>query len=373
VSSRLPLYIGGFLGPFGGGVVAVLIPELELAFDASQHAVAASITAYVIPFAALQLVSGTVGERLGRRRVVFVGYCAYAVTSLASAFAPDIASFLVCRAAAGASNAFLTPLLLAGLADLVPRDRLGRSLGLFAAIQTSAFALAPLCGGLAGEVNWRLAFVVPALVGLGLAFIPPPEAPRGDGLPRPTFGSLITPRVAALAASGLTAFMGVAGLGFLVSVWAADEFGLGAAARGTLLAVFGVTGMLAGPPAGLAVDRVGPAPIIAAGSAVSAAAVGGLGLAGSDLVLATLWGLAGVGSTVVWAGLNVLIVEAVPVNRAGATSLVGAFKFAGSAASPIVLLPIYDSSAHLAFGLAAALGLLTAALAAPVGREQVPV
>ena len=75
----LPFYIGGFLGPFGGGVVAVLVPQLRDAFDATTAGVAASIPAYLVPFAVLQLVSGTIGERLGRRRVVRTGYIVYAV------------------------------------------------------------------------------------------------------------------------------------------------------------------------------------------------------------------------------------------------------------------------------------------------------
>lgn len=370
MAPRLPLYIGGFLGPFGGGVLAVLIPELEAAFDVSERAVAAAIPAYVIPFAAFQLISGTVGERLGRRRVVGVGYAAYAIASLAAAFSPDITTFLACRAAQGTANAFLTPLLLAGLADLVPRERLGRSVGTFAAVQTAAFALSPLCGGLAGEINWRLAFVVPAAVGIALAFVPPPDGTRSDGMPRATFRALITPRVARLAAGAFAAFMGVAGIAFLVSVFAADELGAGAAARGMLIALFGVSGMIAAPLGGRGVDRLGPAPIIAAGAAISGAAVAGLGLAASDVALGALWALAGVGSALVWAGMNLLILEAVPGNRAGATSLVGAFKFAGSAASPLVLLPIYDSSAQLAFVLSGVLALLTGLLAAPLARAQ---
>ncbi len=78
----LPFYIGGFLGPFGGGVVAVLLPQLRDAFDATTAGVALSIPAYLVPFAALQLVSGTLGERLGRRRVVRTGYIAYALLSV---------------------------------------------------------------------------------------------------------------------------------------------------------------------------------------------------------------------------------------------------------------------------------------------------
>src|SRR6478672_7978568 len=93
----LPFYIGGFLGPFGGGVVAVLVPQLRIAFDASTAGVAASIPAYLVPFAVLQLVSGTIGERLGRRRVVRTGYIVYALACVAAALAPGIGAFIGAR------------------------------------------------------------------------------------------------------------------------------------------------------------------------------------------------------------------------------------------------------------------------------------
>src|SRR6185436_19160242 len=132
----LPLYIGGFLGPFGGGVVAVLVPQLRDACDATTAGVAATIPAYLVPFAALQLVSGTIGERLGRRRVVRTGYIVYAVLSVASALAPSLGVFLGVRALQGSANAFLTPLLLAGLADEVPPRQIGRAVGTWAAVRS---------------------------------------------------------------------------------------------------------------------------------------------------------------------------------------------------------------------------------------------
>src|SRR3954451_9984127 len=103
--STLPLYIGGFLGPFGGGVVAVPVPQLREAFDATTAGVALSIPAYLVPFAALQLISGTVGERLGRRRVVRTGYIAYALLSLAAVVVPNLGGFLLVRALQGCANA----------------------------------------------------------------------------------------------------------------------------------------------------------------------------------------------------------------------------------------------------------------------------
>src|SRR4051795_753651 len=176
--STVPLYIGGFLGPFGGGVVAVLVPQLRDAFDATTAGVAASIPAYLVPFAAFQLVSGTLGERLGRRRVVRTGYIAYALLSVLAAFVPTLGAFLLVRALQGCANAFLTPLLLAGLADEVPPGQIGRAVGTFAAVQTSAVALAPLGGGALGAVDWRLAFVSQSVVAGALATMPPADGRR---------------------------------------------------------------------------------------------------------------------------------------------------------------------------------------------------
>ena len=70
----LPLYTGGFLGPFGGAMLIALIPNVAEGLDTSLALVAGAITAYMVPFAALQLVSGTLASRLGPRRVVRAGY-----------------------------------------------------------------------------------------------------------------------------------------------------------------------------------------------------------------------------------------------------------------------------------------------------------
>ena len=259
----LPFYIGGFLGPFGGGVVAVLVPQLRDAFDATTAGVAASIPAYLVPFAALQLVSGTLGERLGRRRVVRTGYIVYAFLSVLAAFVPTLGAFLVVRALQGCANAFLTPLLLAGLADEVPPRQIGRAVGTFAAVQTSAVALAPLGGGALGALDWRLAFVSQAVVAVGLALMPPDDGTAREELP--SLRTVFTRRVGLLSAASFTGYAGITGVGFLVAVLAADEFGLGSVMRGVLLAGFGVAGILLGRAAGNWVDRYGRVPVACVG------------------------------------------------------------------------------------------------------------
>jgi len=352
-SATLPLYVGGFLGPFGGAVLAVLIPELRDAFDASTAEIAAAIPAYLVPFALLQVGSGTIAERVGRRRVVTLAYLLYAAASLAAAAAPGIHVFLLCRALQGTANAFTSPVLLAGLADAVPPSERGRAVGTFAGVQAAGISLAPLLGGLAAEVSWRLAFVAPALVALGLVAVPPAEGVR-SGPPHPSFRSVLTPRMGALCAAGFAGYVGMTGLAFLVSLRSVDAFGLGATARGLLLAAFGAAGMLLGRSAGRAVDRLGRIRAVVLAAAVCAAAVAPLGVARPAGVYAALWLLAGAGSALLWAGLNTVALEAVPANRAGAVSVFAAAKFAGTAVAPLVWLPLYHRSSGEAFLAAAA-------------------
>jgi MFS family permease len=98
--------------------------------------------------------------------------------------------------------------------------------------------------------------------------------------------------------------------------------------------------------------------------------VASLGLAGGPGELAALWTLAGAGSAMAWAGLNVLTVEAVPGNRAGGTSVIGAFKFAGSAVAPVLWLPLYHADPRLGFVGAGVMAGLTGALVLPLRRRR---
>lgn len=356
---RQALYLGGFLGPFGGGVLTVLIPELRDRFDASTGAVTlAAITAYILPFAIFQLVSGTIGEHAGPARTIRFAYVAYAAVSVVAAFVTSLGPFVAARAAQGICNAFTTPLLLAALAESAAAASLGRSMGTFAAVQTAGVVSAPLCGGLAGAVDERLAFLVPAAVALALAAVPVPVGARDAHLNPPPLRAAVNVRVWWTAAAAFLAYLAVTGVGFLVSIRAADRFGLGPTERGLLLAGFGLSGVVAGRPAGDLVDRRGSIAVTMWGALACAAIVPLLGIVGAPAPLAAAWLAAGVGSALIWAGLNTLAVQAAPRNRAGAVSFIGAWKFAGNAAGPAVWLPIYHARAWLAFGIAGAASAL---------------
>jgi MFS family permease len=242
---------------------------------------------------------------------------------------------------------------------MTPPARLGRAMGTFSSIQTAGMVFAPLVGGAAGAIDYRLAFVVPAGVALVLAAVPLPA--RGRAEQPPTLRSAITRRTALLSGFAFLGYMSTLGVGFLVALRAADAFGVSAGTRGLLLASFGLAGVLSGRPIGELVDRFGPVRVLVAGTAACAVVVPLVGLAGSAVLLALTWMLAGFASQMLWGTVYTLAVSASPHNRAGAVSIVGACRFAGNAMAPLLWLPLYHVEDWLPFAASGAVMALMAA------------
>lgn len=367
---RVALHVGGLLGPFGGGVAAPMLPQLAGSLHLTLGAAGWAITTYFVPFAAVQLVSGTLGERWGRRRTTRAAFLAYAVASVLCAIAPGAALFFAGRVLQGVANAFTTPLLVAGLAEAAGPAMLPRTLGVFAASQAAGQSLAPLVGALSIPVGWRWAYVLPALVAVALALIPPPGEPRPKaGAPR--FGPLITGRMAVISAAGFTTYLAGAGLPFLVSLYAERRLGVSSTVLGLVLVGFGVAAIVLAPFWGVVSGRIGAPVAAAAGLTGCGVFVALIGCTGSVAALATAWTAAGGLLALATVGVQSLAAAEVPGNRGGAVSVVSAFRFAGGAVAPLIWLPLYTgsrSSAELVFGLAGAVALLGAVAALTLRR-----
>ncbi|MGB3443608.1 MAG: MFS transporter [Actinophytocola sp.] len=356
------LYVGGALGPFGGGVTASMLPELGHDFGVSTSAASATITAYLVPFAAFMLFSGTLGARWGRRRSVL---CAYVVSFAGSALCVIATTFpllLVGRGVQGIANAFTTPLLLATLAATTPRARLSRSLGLFASLQAAGQTSGPLVGGLAAEATWRLAFVGVGMAAVALALIGVPHEHRGTALELPRLRTAWRPEVLRAGAVALVGWACLGGLTFLVAYRTDDGFGLTSGQRGLLLTGFGVVGMLTAGLVGRIVERIGGRRAALIGAIAGAVPVALIGVVPWVGAVGMLWALGGFFAQFIMVGINTLVLTS-DHNPAGAVSVVQAFRFIGAAAAPIAFTPIYHHSTALGFLVPAVLLAATAPVA----------
>lgn len=361
------LYTGGLLGPLGGGVVAPMLPQIGRSVHASSGAVATSLTAYFVPFAAIQLVSGTLGERRGRRRTVQVAYVVYALASLVCALSPSLVTFLAGRTAMGAANAFASPLLLAGLGGAVAPERLSRAIGTFASFQAAGQSFAPLLGGVAAAISWRLAFVVVAVAGVLLAFAPPPGRPR-PGAEAPAWGPLVSGRMGLLSAGAFLSHLCASSLPFLVALYADDALRLRPDLTGLVLVGFGLAGLVLGSAWGGLTDRFGPRACGILAAVVTGTFIATIGRTGSVTTLILCWTAAGAGASLLTVALQNLTMRAIPANRGGALSAVSAFRFTGAAVAPLAWLPLYHAGPSHAFGAAGASLLLAVPALWATGR-----
>ncbi len=356
--ATLPYYLGGFLGPFGTLVVTPIYPELEASFDASPEAVTWGFSGYFIPMALMMLVSGTIGERYGRARVMRLTYWGYAVATVLVIIAPSIGWFIAARVLQGLGNAFFTPLMLAGLADITEPRRLGRSMGIYSSFQAAGGALSPIAGGLAARYDWRLAFVVIAVTALLLGFRPAPGEPRPDAS-APPIRPLLTRRMVVLWITGFAAATGPVGIGVIVGVASRKGLDASSTQSGFLLLAAGAGAAVMGPRWGTLLDRVGIRTFSLVGTAAASLVVATLGFADSLLALAVAWFVGASLVPAVVVALTHLAASAVPSNRGGALSSVLAFRFLGHAVGPLIWVPIYLDHHRLAFIGAGALGIIS--------------
>jgi DHA2 family multidrug resistance protein-like MFS transporter len=128
---------------------------------------------YGLVVAGLVITMGTLGDRIGRRRLLLIGATGFAALSTAAAFATGPLSLIVIRALLGAFGATLAPSTLALITNMFPdgRER-GRAIAAWATCQFAGGALGPvLAGFLLQRFWWGSVFLaaVPPMVLLATA------------------------------------------------------------------------------------------------------------------------------------------------------------------------------------------------------------
>lgn len=350
-------------------MVNTMLPELAVGLDTSLSTAASALTWYMLPFAGLLVVSGTLATRWGEVQTLRAAYALFALASLVCSLTSTSGLFLAARAIQGAANAFTTPVLIALIARLQPRGRVGRSIGIYASMQAAGQAFAPLVGGVAADVDYRLAFVATGSVALFLMTITS-SAPQDRGVVAPTsrpdpgtqpWRSLVNWRLA--RASSVAFCVQFAGTGLMVlgALYCADRFGLAPSIRGALVAVFGLAGLLTGSLTGRLADRFGLRRLGIIAITLLAMATASLGLVTVAWMLVVIMFTAGAAATGGRILAQALFIASTPANPVGATSLGLGVQFLGTAAAPL-LITIYHRDVLTASVIAGAVALVGATL-----------
>ncbi|MGO4785258.1 MFS transporter [Cryobacterium sp. W22_MBD10_FK3] len=365
-------------------VLSFALPAISLDLRPSSTTLLWIVDIYPLVLAGLLVAMGTLGDRVGRRRLLLIGATGFGVVSAAAAFAPTAELLIAARAVMGFFGAMIMPSTLSLLRSLF-LDARQRTLAI--AVWAGAFAagssLGPIVGGVVLQhFHWGAVFLIAVpfllpLVALARVLIPESKDPAPlridvlsvalslltlaplvfaiktlthDGVGVLGVGALVLGLVAGalflrrqlridnplldlalfrnapFAGSVLANFLAVfslVGFLFFVSQHLQLVLGLDPLAAGLLLLPGAVLSVLAGLAAAYVVRRVPPRLVIVSGILLSSAGFGLIVLLRENLtagVVMLAFGILSVGVGAAETISNDTILSSVPPDKAGAAA-----------------------------------------------------
>lgn len=167
-------------------IVNVALPTIQDDLGFTSAGLAWVVNAYLIAFGGLLLLSGRLGDLLGRRRVLNLGLGVFTVASLLCGLAQTQGQLVAARFLQGIGGALASAVILGMIVTLFPEPgEQAKALGVYGFVASAGGAVGLLAGGLITQViSWHWIFLVNvpigvATMGLVRRLVP---ADRGIGL-----------------------------------------------------------------------------------------------------------------------------------------------------------------------------------------------
>ena len=158
-------------------IVNTALPTIKRVFEMTESESLWVPDAYLVFFGGLLLLSGALGDRFGRRRLLVIGLAVFTAASIGVAFSPSAEFLIIGRGFQGLGGALVIPQGLSTVTAVFPRKDRGKAFGIWAGSMGIGMALGPFMGGvLVDNVGWSAVFWVPAPLAvmalIGLTIVP---------------------------------------------------------------------------------------------------------------------------------------------------------------------------------------------------------
>src|SRR5260221_5925404 len=136
-------------------VLNLAVPQLSADLKPTSSQLLWIVDIYGFMVAGLLITMGTLGDRIGRRRLLLIGACAFGVASVLAAFSTSAAMLIAMRAVLGIAGATLAPSTLSLIRNMFadPAQRTF-AIGVWITSYSVGGAIGPLLGGVLLEHFW---------------------------------------------------------------------------------------------------------------------------------------------------------------------------------------------------------------------------
>ncbi len=136
-------------------VMLLALPRLSADLHASATQLLWITDMYGFLLAGFLITMGTLGDRIGRRKVLMIGSAAFALTSLLVAFSPNAGTLIFARALLGVAGAMIAPAALSLIRHMFANPRQNAlAISIWLSCLISGSILGPLVGGILLEHFW---------------------------------------------------------------------------------------------------------------------------------------------------------------------------------------------------------------------------
>lgn len=194
-----------FLTFLDNTVVSVGLANIQTTLHAGVTQLQWVVDGYALTFASFMFAAGTMGDILGRKKVMLAGVAVFCAGSVLSALAPNADVLIAGRVIMGVGAAASEPGTLSVIRHVyTDRNERAEALGVWAAISGLALALGPvIAGALVGLATWRAIFWFNLGFGLlafamAYVFVPESADPQGRSF---DWGGMVLGAVALAALS----------------------------------------------------------------------------------------------------------------------------------------------------------------------------